>query len=41
MGTLSKTLLTRRSMVLYAAGAGLAAALNLPARASKPAPGCQ
>jgi maleate isomerase len=34
MGTFSNTLLTRRSVVLNAAGAGLAAALNVPARAS-------
>jgi maleate cis-trans isomerase len=34
MGRLSNTKLTRRSIVLNAAGAGFAAALNLPARAS-------
>jgi maleate cis-trans isomerase len=34
MGTLSNAGLTRRSIVLNAAGAGLAAALDLPARAS-------
>jgi maleate cis-trans isomerase len=34
MGTLSNTGLTRRSILLNAAGAGLAAALNRPARAS-------
>src|SRR5437764_267326 len=34
MGTLSNAGLTRRSIVLNAAGAGLAAALDLPARAN-------
>jgi hypothetical protein len=34
MGTLSNAGFTRRSIVLNAAGAGLAAALDLPARAS-------
>jgi hypothetical protein len=34
MGTRSNIRLTRRSVVLNAAGAGLAAALNRPARAS-------
>jgi maleate cis-trans isomerase len=34
MGTLSYTRLTRRSILLNAGGAGLAATLNLPARAS-------
>jgi maleate cis-trans isomerase len=34
MGTHSNTFLTRRSIMLNAAGVGLAAALNLPARAS-------